>query len=418
MNAAFTRKFGAAGRRSFGARRRAARGGLTLVEIIIAVTLSALLITSAVQIFSMLGEGINEAQATLEGADRLRAAAAQLERDLSGITVDMIPPVSHGGYFELIEGVETTPASAAIAVNSTGGTDTTVGDVDDILMFTTQNYTIPFRGRVNGTVVTSNVAEVAWFLRGTNLYRRVLLVKPGINVSGSTGYYLNSDISANNSTGSLRANSLDDLTRRENRFGHSSTAFPYLADWGDSRLPTLGDSDAISVGQTPDPSVLTQVTYPLDFWMQPFQEGNNPTDGNSIRAREDIILTNVLMFDVKVWDPTAGTNGTGDYVDLGTAGTLFDSNRIDSRCGVIGPPYIYDTWCRGYESDNIAQGTRPEEGADGFDNDGLNGADDPGEWQTSPPYPIPLRGIQIRLRVFEKSSLAVQELTVNADFVK
>ena len=412
MNAAFAKKLGAAPRQSLRARRRVARSGLTLVEIIIAVTLSALLVTSAVQVFSMLGEGINEAQSALEGADRLRSAAAQLERDLGGITADMIPPVSHGGYFELIEG---NADPGTLSKRESGGADSTVGDVDDILMFTTQNYTVPFVGRVGNRVVTSNTAEVAWFLRGTNLYRRVLLVKPSLNsVDGAaaSSYYLTSDISANASGGAVRANSLDDLMRRENRFGHDASAYPFLAYWGDARLPTLGDSASHTVGQV-DAGSMTVPTYPIDFWVQPFQEAGNPTDGNSVRAREDIILTNVLMFDVKVWDPSLN-----DYVDLGQAGSLFDALRIDPRSGLTAAPYTYDTWCKGYESDGIQQGSGTEEGADGFDNDGQNGADDPGEWETSPPFPVPLRGIQIRLRVFEKSSLAVQEITVNADFVK
>lgn len=418
MNVTCTRKPSTVGRRSFTAGSRAARGGLTLVEIIIAITLSAMLITSAVTVFSVMGEGIGEAQATLETADRLRSAAAQLERDLCGITVDMIPPVMHGGYFELVEGPETTPASGAIATGAAGA-DSTVGDVDDFIMFTTQNYTVPFVGRVNGRTVTSNVAEVVWFLRGTNLYRRVLLVKPSLSDVrnlGATGYYLNNDVSVHVSGGGgLEANSLDDLTRRENRFAHDATAYPFSANWGTARLPTLGDSGNFTVGQT---GGATTVNYPLDFWKQPFQENTNPTDGNSDRAREDIILTNVLMFDIKVWDPAAN-GGAGAFVDLGSGNGVFKSANIDPRSQLGGPPYVYDTWCLGYESDGISQNPNfSENGADGFDNDSMNGADDPGEWETSPPFPYPLRGIQIRIRTFEPSSLSIQEVTVGADFVQ
>ena len=57
--------------------------------------------------------------------------------------------------------------------------DTTVGDFDDILMFTTRSSGRPFVGKFNGSgTIQSDVAEVAWFVRGRTLHRRVLLVAP------------------------------------------------------------------------------------------------------------------------------------------------------------------------------------------------------------------------------------------------
>jgi hypothetical protein len=106
-------------------------------------------------------------------------------------------------------------------------------------------------------------------------------------------------------------------------------------------------------------------------------------------------------------------------------------------------PSVYDTWSFDYEHDGITQdddnlngrvgdpGDLIDEGTDGFDNDGDGEVDDAldldidgdralnmqeyGELETSPPYPKPLRGIQIKIRVFEPDSRKVREVTVIAD---
>ena len=54
-------------------------------------------------------------------------------------------------------------------------------------MFTTRSTGRPFVGRVlvhaRGGTIQSDVAEVAWFVRGRTLYRRLLLVSPGVNLT-------------------------------------------------------------------------------------------------------------------------------------------------------------------------------------------------------------------------------------------
>lgn len=85
---------------------------------------------------------------------------------------------------------------------------------------------------------------------------------------------------------------------------------------------------------------------------------------------------------------------------------------------------VYDTWSFHYEHDGINQfgDTKVDTGTDGFDNDlpgqpGYGIVDDPGEMETSPPYPVPLRGIQIKIRVFEPDSRQIREVTVVQDFL-
>jgi hypothetical protein len=91
---------------------------------------------------------------------------------------------------------------------------------------------------------------------------------------------------------------------------------------------------------------------------------------------------------------------------------------------------VYDTWSFHYENDGVAQfpGGTADTGTNGFDDPmydpyqnltiPANGVvDDPTEMETSPPYPVPLRGIQVKIRVFESSSRQVRQRTVEQDFL-
>ena len=53
----------------------------------------------------------------------------------------------------------------------------------------------------------------------------------------------------------------------------------------------------------------------------------------------------------------------------------------------------------------------------GFDDGGFGAVDDPRERQYPPPYTVPLRGIQVKIRCFEPSSRQVREVTVIQEFV-
>jgi hypothetical protein len=63
-------------------------------------------------------------------------------------------------------------------------------------------------------------------------------------------------------------------------------------------------------------------------------------------------------------------------------------------------------------------------GTNGLDYPPYNGSgtpdgvvDDPLEWQYAPPYPYPIRGIQVKIRVFEPDSKQIREVTVAQDFL-
>ncbi len=214
------------------------------------------------------------------------------------------------------------------------------------------------------------------------------------------------------------ANTLADLTRRQYRFAHNSTPFPYACDWGQLGLPTLAEcSGNWKVGNFT--GTLPAAKAHLDFWSN---RTSTTTDsypwadtyfGSGSRLSDDIILNNVIGFDVKAWDPTAPTagGGQGAYVDLGggSGNKLGGYGDMNSQLrGSSTTSRIYDTWSTTYLGDNANNGLDD-------DNNGI--VDDDAERAHPSPYPVPLRGIQVKIRTFEPDSKQIREVTVVQDFL-
>lgn len=409
------------------------RTGFTLVEILVATTLALLLMGAVAVMFGRVAESITDSRSMLEAADRLRLAETRLQMDLAGITATVCPPLkpeNNEGYFEYIEGPAL--ANSLIAINSdTGGNDQTVGDFDDILMFTTRTTGKPFVGRygVGGVTIQSDVAEVAWFLRGRTLHRRVLLVAPNVTLPNVTAnYYTNYDISAywDSTNTRMVANTLGDLTRRECRFAHPTTL---ASTWGwtwsiatyPCTFPTIPTIRECSADGWLPSSISTSSPLPdLDLWTNTsgYRMKDNDYDSSDFRVSDDVILTNVIGFDVKAWDPTAsdGMGGFGAYVDLGYGDNTYPRNGLghygqplSQLAGSLTTARVYDTWSTTYFGPNWNNG---------LDDGGVVGiVDDDGEKINPPPYPIPLRGIQVKIRVFEPDSRQIREVTVVQDFL-
>jgi curli biogenesis system outer membrane secretion channel CsgG len=75
-----------------------------------------------------------------------------------------------------------------------------------------------------------------------------------------------------------------------------------------------------------------------------------------------------------------------------------------------------------WNNSTMNNSTIVDQGTDGFDNKpnnlvANNLVDDALERETSPPYPVPLRGIEIRIRCYEPSSRQVRQVTVRHTFV-
>ncbi len=443
------------------------RKAFSLTELLIASTIALVVMGAIAQLFSLFSRSLSQSQATVDLSGRLRTTAWQLRQDLNGVTVDLVPwtqPEANSGYFELLEGPE-RDGTYAIANGAT--TAVLTADSDDVLLFTTRSAAGPFVGQFGGGSIEAPCAEVAWFCRqagdqpfvGTtvyNLYRRQLLVAGYVGVGPFAG--ANSALAAamvSNSVSGTRAtpiydlslrleganvipNSLGDLTKRENRC--------FLAGTTSVRQPT----------------------FPFAVFLD--ATGHLPpvaTFESTDRVWDDVILTNVISFDVRVYDPQAkhqttttpslipgdpgynaanASGASGAYVDLGwgntTPGTrspvaiaatfppagttAFQSDGVavsgipNAASKGILPVATYDTWSLHYEFNG------ENEDGDALIDEGTNGADDNAdqlpdntpESETSPPYPVPLRGLEVRIRCFEPTSKQVRQVTVRHTFIR
>ena len=409
---------------------RAARHGMTLIEMLVATAMTLIIMGVVAQLFGFMALTLSRSRDSLEMSADARSVANLLRRDLSGLTVKTLPPTpadADGGYLEIIEGATTDQAV---------GFNQLTGDCDDVLMLTTRSLDQPFVGRYDTGSIESPVAEVVWYCKQSppayqtvagstlyTLYRRQLLVMDYVGqtpfeASGDNSLASSSlpntkyDISLRADGSLLRPNSLGDLTRREWRFMHnlsgatSRTAFPY-----NSTVNNLASSGQLT----------------------------------GTRQGEDIVLTNVLAFDVRVYDPRAALKATnvtavdpgdpgyndgnaasagvnGAYVDLGSGAA--STTLMGSATAKSGLTRIYDTWSTHYESNGIDEDNvlGADQGANGQDDDtstsavGYGIADDATEQETTPPYPVALRGLEIRIRVYEPSSRQVRQVTVRHTF--
>lgn len=426
------------------------RRGMTLIEMLVALTATLLLMAAIAQAFSAFGGAITASRSVLELDARMRSVAWRLRSDLAGTTARLLPPASADageGYFEIIEG----PAKDSDAAN---GMDVGPADHDDVLLFTSRSAETPFIGRAPGTgsatsdTFESTLAELAWFARPTantsnpqtyTLYRKQLLVMgyvgadpfhstPGSNntlpwsTGGNTwgGYFdLPCDVSVRREGATLFPNTLADLTRRQSRFLHN-------------------------------PDGLTTGTAGFPFYFAGANHQATPAPDGLIfdtdrRRGEDVVLTDVLSFDVRVFDPAApvAVNGqlalvpgdpgftntpaaSGCYVDLGngvSTNTLLSGGlaprMAGSGTGALAGRRTYDTWTTHYEANGRDEdgANGADQGTNGLDDDNDGTVDDAGELETSPPYPWPLRGIEVRIRCYETSSRQVRQVTVRHTFV-
>jgi hypothetical protein len=440
--------------------------GLTIIEMMVSLASVMMLMMAYVTLFADVGGRIGDARSMIELTNRMRSASNRLRMDLEAHTCDMLPwqrPEAGGGYFEIIEGpIRDVPANLSTITDNTATLwdekHPLLGDTDDVLMFTVRSKEGPFSGKYQGQTVQSEVAEVMWFLRPTKkadgatdvdpqtftLYRRVFLVMPTYQGNPTTftttavttwphiqsTFYDNSDISVHGEGTTIVANTLADLTKRECRYFHRSDSSTNLG------FPHRFDQDY----KVPFGGTATGMTYSIL--------------SSNARYGEDVVLTNVLSFDVQVWDPQApvevntttnvamapgdpgytvggAASSTGAFVDLnwgltttwmsGFADPFKTQGHTKSQLNVTGGgEATYDTWSYHYEHDGINQSltaTSADQGTNGFDDNGDGVVDDPDERETSPPYPVPLRGIKIKIRCYEPDARQIHEVDVVESFL-
>ena len=304
--------------------------------MLVSLAITLIMMGAVTSLFQLVTDSVAGSRAGIEMSERLRACRNRLQADLQGVTVGtMQPPLrpeNDEGYFEYIEGPYIDNDWLRAGFLATPTSPTILGDADDVLMFTVRSRGEPFVGKFNTTTTESQVAEVMYFAvpngpivdatttpvtRLYTLYRRVLLVSPGLRSvmpSPTANYYDLYDVSAryDNSSGTplMIPNTLGDLTKRENRFAHypgaSTSGFPYDLNYAISGAGTRpSNNNAYLV-----PLSTITITMP--------------------RLGDDVLMTNVLAFDVQVFDPNApvqvGTVAVGppDYgYAPATAGTTF-----------------------------------------------------------------------------------------------
>jgi type II secretory pathway pseudopilin PulG len=158
---------------------------VTLVEMLVTLAVLLIIMTVIVQIFQAATGALSSAQAFQELDNQLRRLDSTIRSDLGGLTAHTTPPLDPAnnlGYLELGENEFA---------------DMQGEDSDDYIRFTAKAPPDrPFIGRmyappimIGGVptplnagfqpiTVTSEYAEIIYFLRNGNLYRRVLLVAP------------------------------------------------------------------------------------------------------------------------------------------------------------------------------------------------------------------------------------------------
>ena len=489
--------------------------GLTLIEMLISMAVTLLMMAAVVSLFANVGAGVRNRRAGMELGSQLRLARARLFKDLAGATSAARPKLKsddhQDGYLEIVEGLYsdknptglTLLADTIIPGSQINPTDASgLGDYDDILALTVRSESEPFVGRRTvlrqggdpnvasdwiEETIESDLAEVIWYAvenpaGATNsepgmrtVYRRVLLIAPWIGsidlneIKTTNGtpilqndesrFFQRFDISAryDNATNLWIPNTLSDLTKRENRFAHFNPTntiqvFPHSIRLNKLRIFPSTD------------------TTPLHPFGQPYVNIDSGYDDPDRRG-EDVMLNDVLAFDLRVFDPGApirDRNGvTLEPSDPGwdLAPTLVSQGAFVDLCYLDEPPRlrapivttpiptslfssqpsiwygtqlrslpfiraVYDTWPYHYEDDGVDQDgdgvdtdgdgkldANVDEGTDGLDNDNANGVDDSLERETAPPYDTPLRGMQAKIRVYERETRQVREATVTRNFV-
>jgi len=363
---------------------------MTVVEMLVSMVITLVVLFAIVQVFSSLGDSVNVSRATIEMSAQLRSMAHRLQQDLDGLTIRTLPWARYDsgpGYFEYTEG-------PGYDTNATDHRSRDTGDIDDVLAFTACSKGEPFVATIDGEIVESQVAQIIWWVGYTDRNGNNVWDEGEPRTLNRTVIPVRTDVAP--------SFTLDELTLRANRFAHGNT-IPYEIDTAQlatDRGPlgedvVLGHLISFDVrAYDPEANEIKRAGYPVDP-LDPLV----PRDPDYVAPTSD---AQVLR--------------RGAYVDLGHGvGTTWFS----------GPPSgawtrpIWDTFPFRYERDGVSgrDNVPPDRGTNGLDDDNANGVDDVGERENQPPYPMPLRAIQITIRVMEPGTEEVRQATVVANFV-
>ncbi|QDT29952.1 PulJ/GspJ family protein [Gimesia panareensis] len=439
-----------------GTANRSARAGFTLVEMLVSVALVLLMMLMFTEIFQLLSGSMTTQRGISENDQRERLLVTVLQADLENRTFQYLLPFSNYQTFTTPAGVNpgpTDPRSYLFHKEDRKGyfyisENDPNDDTDDFIQFTVSRYANPSRaddtedfyfgkaadlsgrpssggsklvnhpnqpeaddGRItpDGTS-QSSAAEISYFLRGSNLYRRVMLIREPLALSStqnaqpisadntSTPFFLRSTSTpaplygeAYNTTGSDNfwrdfdfsafRDIVTDPTTPYARF-HDLDALKNNDSTGSEVLFPLGmpqyrfgfnhasglSREFVPSSVSPNPNLFIgrftheetshqHFNYPQDATA--VGGGGNPMDPagpslrvnpndrvidllrNGTRRSEDLVLSNVRSFDIKVFD-----DGIHDYVDIGSSSAVrfAPGARQNSDHGNNVFKNVFDTW--------------------------------------------------------------------------
>ncbi|WP_417391802.1 prepilin-type N-terminal cleavage/methylation domain-containing protein [Gimesia sp.] len=458
------------------------QSGFTLVELLVSVALVLLMMVMFTEIFQIASNSITTQRGLSENDQRARMLTTLIQSDLNKRTFQNVLALDPG---ELL----TSPPPNSSSFRDRRGylyisENDPNNDSDDLIQFTVDAGittklldTTPYYGTATllGTGITppgktaetyhpnqpetddarisadnssvSPYAEVCYFMRGGNLYRRTLLIRKPLDLDTtrslqpetsdgreffnpaeslySGNFWNDFDFSAYRTIADPYAHfhgveSLDNFnTSSLFLISHPNTRFGFNHATGRPR-EYVDDTDDVpqffgrfTHQETSDPDFL----YPQ---ANSTAGGNNPMNpsGSTLdldrttnvvaqyasgsRRSEDLVMPNVIAFDIKLFD-----EGLGQFTDIGSsiavdyassATPAYHNNNPDSTHATN----IFDTWGLSYDIDNA-------------DSDGIyiTGAD-------SPPFrpvngsgsPRPLKAIQITIRYIDVSSQQLRQMTI------
>ena len=416
--------------------------GYTLIEILLATSLSLILLVSVIRIFLMMSDSFGNSRSFMDMMGKVRNTQALLQKDLSlhtAPTRSPLPVDGEVGYFSC-GNIPTTYQNSLTAftdmnvvqyenqeprVDPTlfGGSQNGLGElVNGYVGMTICNHEEPFRFSVGVGSAAVNYetpyAEVVWFVYKNNLYRALVPVVPSRNLTECATIFPDS----------------------------SAGAYP-------GPVPTLYDGKSFPVyrkmnlGLLGDPryrmmtafqSAATNPMTPAEFlkgsnvpyiwgriWSS-IDSAASATDADRAkRVMESwLVLPNVIQFQVEVWDPKSKR-----YISLGKDPSdyyVFHS-VVSARAGTERNDlcYCYDTWSSLLCSINYDT-PQPWTAAVYSNRTQQVGTQElPGDTTSArtnlssvlpPPYLAPLPGIRIIIRTFDPDTGQVREFRVAQDF--
>lgn len=537
---------------------REERGGYTLVEMLVAMGLVVVMMTLFATIFQMATQAMTVQKGMATNDHKVRLVQSALRVDLNGDRFDKANPTKpltyrtfrnlipfaadengyphfsdtdRSGYFyisendpdddtdDVLQFTVRTPDSvsdrfygkvATLLPNSQGlfGPNLISGLLGALRGFLPGTTAPPgdywpdqpefddFQGTPNG-LGSSTMAEIAYFLRHGNLYRRVMLIrKPNVpnppndyaplDLAGNAlslrfyengqpgNFFADFDFAAFQYGTSVRFHggcsmswysSAFSLTNPAYRFGFDNTSdagkgYGIPREYvGTSFIGRFTHAETSSSSfrapgkckKDNNPFALSTKLMTNDGVVTSFPAGP--------RLGDDLLVSNVHGFDIKVWDPAAsagadglpgkanydddGINGIDDPGELGAPGSDDGAFRDLGHRGTTGHyRYLpvagrpnnyysnsdmgfnrYDSWSPNIDLDGDGKHDHPpfrpiwigpdlKPGKAHFDDDGINGIDDAGElgWPGTDDF-APLHAVQIKVRFYDEVSRQLREAT-------